>query len=110
MTSTNGNILGSINDTLMAIIGSVNGVLWGQLLVYLLVGVGIYFSVRLGFIQIRQFRHSIHVLKSGRDIENGISSYQVFCTSMAARVGTGNMAGVAVALTIGGLVLFSGCG
>ncbi len=37
-------------------------------------------------------RHSlIHVLKSGRDIENGISSYRVFCTSMAARVGTGNM-------------------
>ncbi|OBU18386.1 sodium:alanine symporter [Photobacterium aquimaris] len=102
MTSTNGNILGSINDALMAIIGSVNGVLWGQLLVYLLVGVGIYFSVRLGFIQIRQFRHSIDVLKSGREIENGISSYQVFCTSMAARVGTGNMAGVAVALTIGG--------
>lgn len=102
MNSTNENLLTTINDSLLAIIGSINGVLWGHVLVYLLVGVGIYFSLRLGFIQIRQFRHAIDVLKSGRDLENGISSYQVFCTSMAARVGTGNMAGIAVALSVGG--------
>ncbi|GAD29986.1 alanine/glycine:cation symporter family protein [Photobacterium leiognathi] len=102
MNSTNENLLTTINDSLLAVIGSINGVLWGHVLVYLLVGVGIYFSLRLGFIQIRQFRHAIDVLKSGRDLENGISSYQVFCTSMAARVGTGNMAGIAVALSVGG--------
>lgn len=102
MSVTNETWITSLNDGLMSIIGVINGVLWGQLLVYLLVAVGVYFTLRLGFIQIRQFRHAIDVLKSGRDLENGISSYQVFCTSMAARVGTGNMAGVTVALTVGG--------
>ncbi|EAS44949.1 alanine:cation symporter family protein [Photobacterium profundum] len=96
------SVLTSMNDGLMTVINAVNGVLWGQVLIYLLVGVGVYFTVRLGFIQIRQFKHAVGVLKSGKNTETGISSYQVFCTSMAARVGTGNMAGVAVALTVGG--------
>ncbi|GAB6262423.1 alanine:cation symporter family protein [Photobacterium sp. CCB-ST2H9] len=102
MNATINNWIASLNETLMSIIGDINGLLWGHLLVYLLVAVGIYFTFRLGFIQIRQFRHAIGVLKKGKDSDAGISSYQVFCTSMAARVGTGNMAGVAVALTIGG--------
>ncbi|MEI8595721.1 alanine/glycine:cation symporter family protein [Photobacterium sp. Hal280] len=102
MDATINNWLAILNKQLMGIIGDINGLLWGHLLVYLLVAVGIYFTFRLGFIQIRQFRHAISVLKKGRDVESGISSYQVFCTSMAARVGTGNMAGVAVALTVGG--------
>lgn len=96
------SVLTSMNDSLMTVINAVNGVLWGQVLVYMLVGVGVYFTVRLGFIQIRQFKHAVGVLKRGKNSETGISSYQVFCTSMAARVGTGNMAGVAVALTVGG--------
>ncbi|MBV1839443.1 alanine/glycine:cation symporter family protein [Photobacterium ganghwense] len=102
MSVTNGSFLTSLNDALNGVIGAVNGLLWGQLLVYLLVAVGVYFTLRLGFIQIRQFGHAVSVLKSGKDVDNGISSYQVFCTSMAARVGTGNMAGVAVALAAGG--------
>lgn len=102
MSVTNETWLTSLNDGLLAVIGEVNGVLWGWLLIYLLVAVGVYFTLRLGFIQIRQFKHAVAVLKSGKDVDNGISSYQVFCTSMAARVGTGNMAGVAVALTVGG--------
>ncbi|MGF1876546.1 sodium:alanine symporter family protein [Photobacterium frigidiphilum] len=96
------SVLTSMNDGLMTVINAVNGVLWGQVLIYMLVGVGVYFTVRLGFIQIRQFKHAVGVLKRGKNSETGISSYQVFCTSMAARVGTGNMAGVAVALTVGG--------
>ncbi|MGF1681675.1 alanine/glycine:cation symporter family protein [Photobacterium minamisatsumaniensis] len=102
MSVTNESLLTSLNDGLMTVIGAVNGVLWGQILVYLLVAVGVYFTLRLGFIQIRQFKHAVAVLKSGKNADEGISSYQVFCTSMAARVGTGNMAGVAVALTVGG--------
>lgn len=102
MTNTDSTLIESMNEVLLSIIGSINGLLWGQVLVYLLVGVGVYFTLRLGFIQIRQLGHSIKILRSGQEIENGISSYQVFCTSMAARVGTGNMAGVAVALTVGG--------
>ncbi|MBR9874837.1 sodium:alanine symporter family protein [Vibrio sp. J1-1] len=85
------------------LINLMNDLLWGSILVYLLVGVGIYFTVRLGFIQFRHFGHMFSVLKNSRKADKaGISSFQALCTSLAARVGTGNMAGVAVALTAGG--------
>ncbi len=85
------------------LINLMNDLLWGSILVYLLVGVGIYFTFRLGFIQFRHFGHMFAVLKNSRKADNaGISSFQALCTSLAARVGTGNMAGVAVALTAGG--------
>ncbi|MBD1575329.1 MULTISPECIES: alanine/glycine:cation symporter family protein [Vibrio] len=85
------------------LLGLVNGLLWGSILVYLLVGVGVFFTVRLGFIQFRHFGHMFSVLKHSRKADkDGISSFQAFCTSLAARVGTGNMAGVAVALMVGG--------
>ncbi|EJL6392129.1 sodium:alanine symporter family protein [Vibrio vulnificus] len=85
------------------LINLMNDLLWGSILVYLLVGVGIYFTIRLGFIQFRHFGHMFSVLKNSRKSDNaGISSFQALCTSLAARVGTGNMAGVAVALTAGG--------
>nr|WP_216603792.1 sodium:alanine symporter family protein [Vibrio kanaloae] len=81
----------------------MNDLLWGSILVYLLVGVGIYFTIRLGFIQFRHFGHMFSVLRNSRKADSaGISSFQALCTSLAARVGTGNMAGVAVALTAGG--------
>ncbi|MGF1764489.1 alanine/glycine:cation symporter family protein [Aliivibrio kagoshimensis] len=84
-------------------ISLLNDLLWGTVLVYLLVGVGVFFTVRLGFIQFRHFGHMFSVLKNSRKSDNaGISSFQALCTSLAARVGTGNMAGVAVALTLGG--------
>ena len=85
------------------LINLMNDLLWGSILVYLLVGVGIYFTFRLGFIQFRHFGHMFSVLKNSRKADKaGISSFQALCTSLAARVGTGNMAGVAVALTAGG--------
>lgn len=85
------------------LINLMNDLLWGSILVYLLVGVGIYFTIRLGFIQFRHFGHMFSVLKDSRKADSaGISSFQALCTSLAARVGTGNMAGVAVALTAGG--------
>jgi AGCS family alanine or glycine:cation symporter len=96
------SLLHHINEALLGVLGHINGILWGYLLVYLLVGIGIYFTIRLGFIQFRRFKHGIYILKNSQSNESGLSSYQVFCTSMAARVGTGNMAGVAVALTAGG--------
>src|SRR5690606_30939582 len=62
-----------------------------------------YFTLRLGFIQFRHFGHAFSILKgSRRSDESGISSFQALCTSLAARVGTGNVAGVAVAITLGG--------
>ncbi|MCP3289179.1 alanine:cation symporter family protein, partial [Aeromonas hydrophila] len=87
-------------DTLIAMI---NDLMWGAVLIYLLIGVGIFFTFRLGFIQIRHFGHMFSVLRNSRKSDNaGISSFQALCTSLAARVGTGNLAGVAVAIYLGG--------
>ena len=85
------------------IINSISGLLWGHILVYLLIAAGLFFTLRLGFIQFTQFPHMIKVMfQSRQGSGDGISSFQAFCTSLAARVGTGNMAGVAVALYLGG--------
>lgn len=85
------------------IVNFLNALLWGKLLVYGLVAAGLYFTVRLGFIQLTYFKHSLKVMTMSRQgCDSGLSSFQVFCTSMAARVGAGNMAGVAVAIGMGG--------
>ncbi|QDF66348.1 alanine:cation symporter family protein [Shewanella sp. SNU WT4] len=84
-------------------INFLNSLLWGKLLVYGLVGAGLYFTLRLAFIQITHFGHAIKIMAISRQgSQGGLSSFQVFCTSMAARVGAGNMAGVAVAIVGGG--------
>lgn len=81
----------------------INDILWGSVLIYLLLGTGIYFTLRTRFIQIRHFRHIFSVLKNSTKSDGaGISSFQALCTSLAARVGTGNLTGVAIALTAGG--------
>lgn len=88
---------------LETIVNFLNALLWGKLLVYGLVAAGLYFSLRLGFIQISGFKHALKVMTMSRQgCDSGLSSFQVFCTSMAARVGAGNMAGVAVAIGMGG--------
>lgn len=85
------------------VINYLNDILWGAVLIYLLLGVGIYFTVRLGLIQFRHFGHMFSVLKLGHRRDSaGISSFQALCTGLAARVGTGNLAGVAVAIYLGG--------
>lgn len=86
-----------------ALISFVNDLLWGSVLIYFLLGAGLFFTLRLGFLQIRHFGHMFSILRrSRRSDDSGISSFQALCTSLAARVGTGNLAGVAVALTLGG--------
>ncbi|CAM4011856.1 alanine/glycine:cation symporter family protein [Shewanella aquimarina] len=92
----------SVLNLVDSTINAVNGMLWGSVLIYVLVAAGVLFTLRLGFIQLRMFGHGTKLVLQGREKTNGISSFQVFCTSMAARVGTGNMAGVAVAITVGG--------
>lgn len=81
----------------------INGLLWNQVLVYLLLGVGIYFTLRLGFIQLCALPHSIQILKrSGNGVSKGITGFQAFATGIAGRVGSGNIVGVAIALSAGG--------
>ncbi|MFT6954875.1 MAG: AGCS family alanine or glycine:cation symporter, partial [Glaciecola sp.] len=83
----------------------INMVLWGdgQVLIYMLLIAGIWFTVKLKFIQLLNFRHMFSLLKgSSKSDAAGISSFQALCTSLSARVGTGNLAGVAVAISLGG--------
>lgn len=72
-------------------------------MIYLLLGCGIWFTWRTGYIQfryIRQFSRSLR--RSLTPQEGGLTSFQVLCISLAARVGSGNLAGVALAITVGG--------
>jgi len=79
-----------------------NGLLWGSVLIYLLIGAGLYFTVMTRGIQLRYFGHMFRLLRHSRESNGGISSFQALSTSLAARVGTGNLAGVAVAIYFGG--------
>ncbi|WP_424932822.1 alanine/glycine:cation symporter family protein [Amaricoccus macauensis] len=86
-----------------AIVGFLNTIFWGYILIYGLLAVGVYFTVSLGFIQFRHFGEMIRtVMKSPETDEAGISPFQALTVSLASRVGTGNLAGVAVALSLGG--------
>lgn len=84
-------------------IALINQVLWDYVLVYGLLAVGVYFTARLGFIQLRRFPHMLRIVRPGQGGDaSGISPFQALCTSLASRVGTGNLAGVAIALGVGG--------
>ncbi|MBO9491444.1 alanine:cation symporter family protein [Endozoicomonas sp. G2_1] len=92
--------MGSLIETW---VGTINGYLWGSVLVYLLSACGIWFTLRLKGLQFRHFGHMFGLLKGSRaSSSEGISSFQALCTTVAARVGTGNLMGVAVAITLGG--------
>lgn len=86
-----------------AVIDLLNTIFWGYILIYGLLAVGIFFTIRLGFQQIVHFGEMFRVVTNAPSTDKeGISPFQALCTSLASRVGTGNIAGVAVALTLGG--------
>ena len=87
------------------ILSAVNDWMYTYLLLFLLVGTGIYFTVRTRFVQVRLLKESFHVLKEKAGEENGKkqgSSFQALMISTASRVGTGNIAGIATAIAAGG--------
>ncbi len=90
------------------LVGAVNTVLWDYALLFLLVATGIYFTVRLGFVQLRKFGEGMRrlfggfSLKGARAGKEGMSSFQALTTAIAAQVGTGNITGCATALYSGG--------
>lgn len=86
-----------------AIVDFLNSILWGYVLVYGLLAVGVFFTIRLGFLQFVNFGEMVRAIRGSRESDvHGISPFQALCTSLASRVGTGNLAGVAVALYLGG--------
>lgn len=86
------------------IISTINDIVWGSLLIYFLLGVGLFFTIKSRFAQLRLFRVACRAMLNSRKTEhdNQVSPFQAFCTSLAARIGTGNIAGVAIAIYLGG--------
>lgn len=80
----------------------LNAIVWNPVLVVLLLGAGLYFSVRTRFVQVRKFSTMLRSLFSKKRDGNGISSFQAFCLALSGRVGTGNIVGVATAIAFGG--------
>ncbi|WP_083090500.1 MULTISPECIES: alanine/glycine:cation symporter family protein [Rothia] len=93
--------------SLQQILDSLNAFIWGPwLLLPLLVGTGIFLTVRLGFVQLRLFTKAMSLQFGRRSRQQGatgdISSFQAMSTALGATVGTGNIVGVALSLSIGG--------
>ena len=88
------------------IINEINHILWTYILIAMLLGCAIWFSIKTKFVQFRMLGEMIRLLGDSTAKINGhekhISSFQAFTISLASRVGTGNLAGVATAITVGG--------
>lgn len=94
-------------DLLNNVINTGNTILWGYVLIYGLVILGLYFTVKSGFVQFRLFGEMFRLLLEKNPEKNekstkSVSSFQAFTISLASRVGTGNLAGVAIAVAVGG--------
>ncbi len=84
------------------VVNTINSVIWSNWLIVLCLGTGLYFSFRTRFLQIRHIKEMVALLVKGEKSEQGISSFQALCTALAGRIGTGNIAGVATAIAMGG--------
>ena len=94
------DIITSVNDAL-------NAFIWGIPAMACIIGVGLYLAIRSGFLQIRKFGYALkntvgRVFRKTQAAEGSITPFQAVCTALAATVGTGNIAGVAGAIAIGG--------
>lgn len=94
-------------DTINSINSTVNAFVWGVPAMACILGVGIYLSCRTGFVQFRKFGYAIkhtigEMFNKNAAQEGSMTPYQAVCTALAATVGTGNIAGVAGAIAIGG--------
>ncbi len=91
-------------DAISKLVGEVNGVVWGPLMLALILGVGFYLQAGLAFMPIRKLFFGFALLWSGREAkgEGQISPFNALMTSLSATIGTGNIAGVATAIFLGG--------
>lgn len=92
-------------DLLGSFVSGVNDILWSYVLIIMLVGLGIFFTLSTKFVQIRLLGEMFRLLTAGVGSKTGkhkVSSFQAFCISTASRVGVGNIAGIAIAVVSGG--------
>ena len=89
----------------MEIINLINHVLWTYILIAILLGCAVWFTLKTHFVQFRMFKEMLRLLSDSAGTDKNtkhISSFQAFAISIASRVGTGNLAGVATAIAVGG--------
>lgn len=93
-------------EMILNLIDGLNTFLWSYILIAMLITLGLYFTVRTKFVQFRYFKEMFRLLGDGASKDNKeegkVSSFQAFCISTASRVGTGNIAGIAIAIVTGG--------
>ena len=93
--------MGMLNDA----VGWVNGIVWGPLMLFFILGVGLFLTIGLKLLTIRRIPFGFSLLWKGRipgDAEGQISPFNALMTSLSATIGTGNIAGVATAVALGG--------
>ncbi|MCU6604016.1 alanine:cation symporter family protein [Peribacillus frigoritolerans] len=83
-------------------ITALNGVLWSSPVIYILLGVGLLFSILTRFLQVRHIKEMVLLMFQGKSSEAGVSSFQALSIALSGRGGTGNIAGVATAIAFGG--------
>ncbi|NQV34427.1 MAG: sodium:alanine symporter family protein [Phycisphaeraceae bacterium] len=92
-------------DRLMILLDKIDGIVWGPAMIILLVGTGLFLTVRLGLIQFRCLRHAIRCVQGKFDDPSDtgdVSHFRALCAALSATIGTGNIAGVATAIVVGG--------
>lgn len=90
---------------MLGILKSIHGLVWGVPALVLILGVGLYLTVRTGLVQFRLFPRALRLFVrrlTRKENIDGVSPFQALCTALAATVGTGNLAGIAGAIAIGG--------
>jgi len=98
--------MGNGGHDLLDFLNGLNDVIWTYILIAVLLFLGLLFSIKTKFVQFRLIGEMLRLLTDkamiSPDGKKGLSSFQAFCISAASRVGTGNLAGVATAITLGG--------
>lgn len=94
-------------DVIVKVNDAVNGFVWGVPAMVCIIGVGLWLSFRTGFIQIRKFKYSMKkilgsIFSKEKAADGAVTPFQAVCTALAGTVGTGNIAGVAGAIALGG--------
>ena len=97
----------SLESALFPFVVKFNECLSNYILVFLLLSVGVWYTIKTRFVQVRCFKEGVrnafgNVSLFGKKNKNGMSSFQTFTTAVAAQVGTGNIIGAAAAILVGG--------
>ncbi|MFH1538509.1 MAG: sodium:alanine symporter family protein [bacterium] len=92
-------------DSLLGVLNNIDSIAWGKPMIVMLIGTGIFMSVRLKFVQLRKMRHAVHVIMGKYDDpthRGDISHFRALASALSATIGIGNIAGVATAIHLGG--------